>query len=126
MPVGFDESVKFSQYAYPEVLVSTEWLAKHLDSKDLVIVESDEDVLLYQTGHIPGAVKIDWHTDLNDPITRDYLDGKAFAELLASKGIARDTTVVIYGDNKNWWATYALWVFKLFEHPDVRILDGGR
>lgn len=126
MPVGFDESVKFSQYAYPEVLVSTEWLAKHLDSKDLVIVESDEDVLLYQTGHIPGAVKIDWHTDLNDPITRDYLDGKAFAELLASKGIARHTTVVIYGDNKNWWATYALWVFKLFEHPDVRILDGGR
>lgn len=126
MSVEFDSNPKFSQYAHPEVLVSTEWLQNHLNQDGLVIVESDEDVLLYQTGHIPGAVKIDWHTDLNDPITRDYLDGEAFAKLLSSKGIARDTTVVIYGDNKNWWATYALWVFKLFGHPDVRILDGGR
>jgi thiosulfate/3-mercaptopyruvate sulfurtransferase len=126
MSVEFDSTPKFSQYAHPEVLVSTEWLQNHLNQDGLVIVESDEDVLLYQTGHIPGAVKIDWHTDLNDPITRDYLDGEAFAKLLSSKGIARDTTVVIYGDNKNWWATYALWVFKLFGHPDVRILDGGR
>ena len=126
MSVEFDSNPKFSQYAHPEVLVSTEWLQNHLHQDGLVIVESDEDVLLYQTGHIPGAVKIDWHTDLNDPVTRDYLDGEAFAKLLSSKGIARDTTVVIYGDNKNWWATYALWVFKLFGHPDVRILDGGR
>lgn len=126
MSVEFDSNPKFSQYAHPEVLVSTEWLQNHLHQDGLVIVESDEDVLLYQTGHIPGAVKIDWHTDLNDPVTRDYLDGEAFAKLLSSKGIARDTTVVIYGDNKNWWATYALWVFKLFAHPDVRILDGGR
>jgi thiosulfate/3-mercaptopyruvate sulfurtransferase len=126
MPVGFDNSAKFSEYAHPEVLVSTEWLSANLGSEGLVVVESDEDVLLYQTGHIPGAVKIDWHTDLNDPVTRDYLDGKAFAALLGSRGIARDTTVVIYGDNKNWWATYALWVFKLFGHKDVRILDGGR
>lgn len=126
MPVGFDQSAKFQNYAHPEVLVSTEWLAENLGARDLVIVESDEDVLLYETGHIPGAVKIDWHTDLNDPITRDYLDGEAFAKLLSNKGIARDTTVVIYGDNKNWWATYTLWVFKLFGHPDVRILDGGR
>lgn len=126
MPVEFDSNPKFSQYAHPEVLVSTEWLQNHLHQDGLVIVESDEDVLLYQTGHIPGAVKIDWHTDLNDPVTRDYLDGEAFAKLLSSKGIARDTTVVIYGDNKNWWATYALWVFKLFGHPDIRILDGGR
>lgn len=126
MPVGFDQSAKFQNYAHPEVLVSTEWLAENLGARDLVIVESDEDVLLYETGHIPGAVKIDWHTDLNDPITRDYLDGEAFAKLLSNKGIARDTTVVIYGDNKNWWATYTLWVFKLFGHSDVRILDGGR
>jgi thiosulfate/3-mercaptopyruvate sulfurtransferase len=126
MPVGHDDSSKFSEYANPEVLVSTEWLATNLGTSGLVVVESDEDVLLYETGHIPGAVKIDWHTDLNDPITRDYLNGQAFAALLSSKGIARDTTVVIYGDNKNWWATYALWVFKLFGHSDVRILDGGR
>ena len=126
MPVGFDSDAKFAQYAHPEVLVSTEWLTNNLGTPGLVIVESDEDVLLYQTGHIPGAVKIDWHTDLNDPITRDYLDGNAFAKLLSSKGISRDTTVIIYGDNKNWWATYALWVFKLFGHQDVRILDGGR
>lgn len=126
MPVGLDDNNKFGQYAHPESLVSTEWLAANLGTTGLAVVESDEDVLLYQTGHIPGAVKIDWHTDLNDPVTRDYLDGQAFAELLSSKGITRDTTVVIYGDNKNWWATYALWVFKLFGHPDVRILDGGR
>ncbi|MEY4320084.1 MAG: hypothetical protein RLZZ471_25 [Actinomycetota bacterium] len=126
MSVGFDSNPKFTQYAHPEVLVSTEWLENHLGEPGLVIVESDEDVLLYQTGHIPGAVKIDWHTDLNDPITRDYLDGEAFAKLLSGKGISRESTVVIYGDNKNWWATYALWVFKLFGHADVRILDGGR
>jgi len=126
MPVGFDDSAKFSNYAHPESLVSTEWLSKHLGEPGLVVVESDEDVLLYETGHIPGAVKIDWHTDLNDPVTRDYLDGEAFSKLLSSRGISRDTTVVIYGDNKNWWATYALWVFKLFGHSDVRILDGGR
>ena len=92
----------------------------------LVVVESDEDVLLYETGHIPGAVKIDWHTDLNDEVTRDYVDGEAFAALAASKGISRDTTVVIYGDKSNWWAAYALWVFTLFGHEDVRLLDGGR
>jgi thiosulfate/3-mercaptopyruvate sulfurtransferase len=89
-------------------------------------VESDEDVLLYETGHIPGAVKIDWHTDLNDPVLRDYVQGEAFARLLGSKGISRDSTVVIYGDKNNWWAAYALWVFTLFGHDDVRLLDGGR
>jgi thiosulfate/3-mercaptopyruvate sulfurtransferase len=92
----------------------------------LVVVESDEDVLLYETGHIPGSVKIDWHTDLNDPVTRDYVDGEGFAKLLSRSGIGRDTTVVIYGDKSNWWAAYALWVFKLFGHEDVRLLDGGR
>ncbi|BDZ56277.1 sulfurtransferase [Agromyces marinus] len=92
----------------------------------LVVVESDEDVLLYETGHIPGAVKVDWHTELNDPVVRDYLSGEQFAALLGGKGIAREDTVVIYGDKNNWWAAYALWVFALFGHEDVRLLDGGR
>ena len=80
----------------------------------------------YETGHIPGAVKVDWHTELNDPVVRDYVDGAGFAELLSRKGISRDDTVVIYGDKNNWWAAYALWVFSLFGHDDVRLLDGGR
>jgi thiosulfate/3-mercaptopyruvate sulfurtransferase len=126
MAVPHDSDPRFSQYAHAGKLVSTQWLAEHLEHPDVVIVESDEDVLLYETGHIPGAVKIDWHMDLNDPLTRDYLDGAAFAELMARNGISRDTTVVFYGDNFNWWAAYALWVFTLFGHADVRLLDGGR
>jgi thiosulfate/3-mercaptopyruvate sulfurtransferase len=126
MSAEFDSAAKFAEYAHPERLVTTEWLAEHLGEPGLVVVESDEDVLLYETGHIPGAVKIDWHTDLNDPVVRDYVNGEQFAALLGSKGIARDTTVVIYGDKNNWWAAYALWVFTLFGHEDVRLLDGGR
>jgi len=126
MSIETDPSTAFSAFAHPERLVSTEWLAEHLGQPGLVVVESDEDVLLYETGHIEGSVKIDWHTDLNDPITRDYLDGAGFAKLVGSKGIGRDTTVVIYGDKNNWWAAYALWVFTLFGHQDVRLLDGGR
>ena len=121
-----DPSPRLAEYAYPEMLVTADWLAAHLDDPNIVIVESDEDVLLYDTGHIPGAVKVDWHTELNDQVTRDYLDGEGFARLMGEKGIGRDTTVVFYGDNFNWWAAYALWVFKLFGHPDVRLLDGGR
>lgn len=124
--VEHDRNEKFEDYAHPEKLVSTEWLAQHLDAPGLVVVESDEDVLLYETGHIPGAVKLDWHTELNDPVIRDYRDSEAFAELLSSKGIGRDDTVVFYGDNFNWWAAYALWVFSLFGHEDTRLLDGGR
>ena len=126
MPIDVDPTPEFAGYAHPERLVSTAWLAEHLGEPGLVVVESDEDVLLYETGHIPGAVKIDWHTDLNDPVTRDYLDGPAFAALVGSKGISRDSTIVIYGDKNNWWAAYALWVFTLFGHEDVRLLDGGR
>uniref|UniRef100_UPI0031384A48 sulfur transferase n=1 Tax=Frondihabitans sp. TaxID=1978225 RepID=UPI0031384A48 len=126
MSVDLDPSARFAEYAHPERLVSTEWLAAHLGDEGLVVVESDEDVLLYETGHIPGAVKVDWHTDLNDPVQRDYIDGAAFAALLGERGISRDTTVVIYGDKNNWWAAYALWVFTLFGHDDVRLLDGGR
>ncbi len=126
MTIELDPSVEFASYAHPERLVSTEWLAAHLGDPGLVVVESDEDVLLYETGHIRGSVKIDWHLDLNDPVQRDYIDGAAFAQLLGSRGIGRDTTVVIYGDKNNWWAAYALWVFSLFGHEDVRLLDGGR
>lgn len=126
MPVAADTQEKFAAYAHPERLVSTDWLAANLGTPGLVVVESDEDVLLYETGHIPGSVKIDWHTDLNDEVARDYVDGEGFARLLSAKGISRDSTVVIYGDKSNWWAAYALWVFTLFGHEDVRLLDGGR
>ena len=126
MTIATDDTTKFSEYAHPERLVSTGWLADHLGDTGIVVVESDEDVLLYETGHIPGAVKIDWHTDLNDPVQRDYVDGAGFAKLLSEKGISRESTVVIYGDKNNWWAAYALWVFTLFGHEDVRLLDGGR
>ena len=110
----------------PDALVSTDWLAENLGTPGIVVVESNEDVLLYDTGHIPGAVKLDWHTELNDSVTRDYLDGAGFAALMASKGIKRTDTVIFYGDKSNWWAAYALWVFRLFGHEDVRLLDGGR
>ncbi|TDN92904.1 sulfurtransferase [Microbacterium sp. BK668] len=127
MSVEFDtSSPKFADYAEPGRLVTGDWLQERLGQPGLAIVESDEDVLLYETGHIPGAVKVDWHTELNDPVVRDYVDGAGFAELLSRKGIRRDDTVVIYGDKNNWWAAYALWVFSLFGHEDVRLLDGGR
>ena len=126
MTVPADSNPKFSAYAHPEMLVSAEWLEANLDNPNVVIVESDEDVLLYDVSHIPGAVKIDWHTDLNQPVVRDYLQGSDFAALASRSGIKRESTVVIYGDASNWWAAYALWVFKLFGHPDVRLLDGGR
>ncbi len=126
------DDTKISAYAHPERLVTTEWLAEQVAAgriggpDGIALLESDEDVLLYATGHIPGAVKIDWHVDLNDPVARDYVDGARFAEVMGARGIARDTTVVLYGDKSNWWAAYALWVFSLFGHEDVRLLDGGR
>ncbi|AYJ33796.1 sulfurtransferase [Corynebacterium xerosis] len=126
MAAPHDPHPQFQQYAHPERLVSSNWLAARLGSPGLRIVESDEDMLLYDIGHIPGAVRIDWHTDLNDPTVRDYVDAEAFAELMRSKGISRDDTVVVYGDKSNWWAAYTLWVFELFGHPDVRLLNGGR
>lgn len=126
MPYPTDPSNKFKQYAHPEALVSTEWVDQNKGSAGLVIIECDEDILLFETGHIPGAVKLDWHTELNHPVSRDYLNGKDMAALFSSKGISRDDTLVIYGDKSNWWATYAFWVIKLFGHEDVRIMDGGR
>ncbi len=114
-------------YVYPEVLVSTNWVAENLqNTTDIRLVESNEDLLLYSTGHIPNAAHIDWIADLNDAIRRDYLDEEAFAALMRKNGISNDTTVVFYGDKNNWWATYAFWVFKLFGHTDCRVMDGGR
>ncbi|NAZ85261.1 sulfurtransferase [Kineococcus indalonis] len=126
MALPHDGDEKLAAYAHPEKLVTTAWLAEHLGEPGLKVVESDEDVLLWDTGHVPGSVKVDWHTELNDPVTRDYVDGAGFAALMSRKGISREDTVVIYGDKNNWWAAYALWVFTLFGHPDVRLLDGGR
>jgi thiosulfate/3-mercaptopyruvate sulfurtransferase len=113
-------------YAHPEYLVETDWVASHLQDAQVRIVESDEDVLLYDVGHVPGAVKIDWHTDLQDPVQRDYIDRPRFEQLMSKAGIGNDTTVVFYGDKNNWWACYALWVFKLFGHQKTKIMNGGR
>lgn len=113
-------------YAHSERLVSTDWVAAHLDDPKVRIVESNEDPLLYSTGHLPGAVEVDWTRDLNDPVRRDYLDRSGFEALMRRIGATRDTTVVFYGDKNNWWATYAFWVFQLFGHDNARVMDGGR
>ncbi|MEX0887082.1 MAG: sulfurtransferase [Phycisphaeraceae bacterium] len=113
-------------YARPDVLVSTAWVDEHRKETSIRIVESDEDVLLYEKSHIPEAVKIDWVNDLNDPVVRDYIDASHFQALCASKGISNDTTVVFYGDKSNWWACYAFWVFQLFGHENCKVMDGGR
>ena len=115
------------EYIHGDILVSTDWVAENLNNTDTIrLVESNEDLLLYSTGHIQNAVHIDWVADLNDAIRRDYLNEEEFAALLSKHGIANDTTVVFYGDKNNWWATYAFWVFKLFGHADCRVMDGGR
>jgi len=113
-------------YVHPEVLVSTEWVAGHLDDPGVRIVESNEDPLLYSSSHIPGAVEVDWTRDLNDPVRRDYLNREGFEALMRRIGATKDTVVVFYGDRNNWWATYAYWVFQLFGHGQARIMDGGR
>ena len=113
-------------YARPEVLVSTDWVASHLQDPSIRIIESNEDPLLYPSGHIPGAVEVDWTRDLNDPLRRDYLGREGFEALMRRIGVTKDTTVVFYGDRNNWWATYAYWVFQLFGHAKAKIMDGGR
>src|SRR5690606_34028061 len=118
--------INSKNYAHPEVLVSTEWVAEHLNDPSIRIIESNEDQLLYSTGHILGAVHVDWTTDLNDQVRRDYLGKNEFESLMNKIGSGNDTTVIFYGDKNNWWACYAYWVFKLFGHKDAKVMDGGR
>jgi thiosulfate/3-mercaptopyruvate sulfurtransferase len=121
-----DPAILSKGYAHPDVLVSTAWLAAHLTDPGLRLLESNEDVLLYDVEHIPGAQKIDWHADLNDPVMRDYISREGFEALCRAKGIDASSTVVFYGDKNNWWATYAFWVFRLFGMTNCKVLDGGR
>ncbi|MDX2161378.1 MAG: sulfurtransferase [bacterium] len=113
-------------YAKTDVLVSTDWVAEHLNDANVRVIESNEDPLLYPSGHIPGAVQVDWTRDLNDPVRRDYLDKAGFEALMSRIGVTPETTVVFYGDKNNWWATYAFWVFQLFGHSNAKVMDGGR
>jgi thiosulfate/3-mercaptopyruvate sulfurtransferase len=112
-------------YAKP-VLVTTDWVAEHLTDDKVVVAEVDENTDLYEEGHISGAVKLHWKDDLQDPIERDVIEKEAFEQLLGSRGVGNDTTVVVYGDKNNWFAAYAYWYLKIYGHEDVRILDGGR
>lgn len=109
-----------------DVVVTTDWLAEHLDDENVVVAEVDENTELYEEGHIPGAVKLHWRDDLQDPVERDLVEQDEFERLLGGRGIRNDTTVVLYGDKNNWFAAYAYWYLKIYGHRDVRILDGGR
>ena len=113
-------------YVHPGVLVSTDWVASHLNDPSIRIIESNEDTLLYASGHIPGAVNVDWTSDLNDQLRRDYITREGFEALMSKIGATKDTTVVFYGDKNNWWACYAFWVFQLFGHTNAKVMDGGR
>ncbi len=113
-------------YVHPDYLVETSWLAEHLNDPNIRIVESDEDYLLYDTGHIPNAVKVDWFTTLQHPLRRDFLTIEEFEKLCSDHGISNDTTLVFYGDKSNWFACYSLWVFQYYGHQNVKILNGGR
>jgi thiosulfate/3-mercaptopyruvate sulfurtransferase len=110
----------------PDVLVDADWVEAHLGDPGLVLVEVDEDTSAYDTGHIPGAVKIDWKKDLQDPVRRDFVDKAGFEALLSERGISNDDTVILYGGNNNWFAAYAYWYFRLYRHQNVKLLDGGR
>ena len=120
------QPIESKGYLHPDVLVSTEWLAEHLNDASVRILECDEDVLLFDVGHIPNAQKLDWHTDLNDEVVRDYINPEQFQALLRARGIDEQSTVILYGDKNNWWACYAFWVFQLFGFRSARVLDGGR
>ncbi len=115
-----------AEYVHPEMVVDTDWVAEHKDDASVRIVESDEDILLYEVGHIPGAIKVDWQNELQNQVIRDYINKAAFGKLIGDKGISNDHTIVFYGDRNNWWACYALWVFKMYGHQDCRIMNGGR
>lgn len=113
-------------YRHPDRLVSTDWVAAHAGDPNVRIIESNEDTLLYATGHVPGAVHVDWTSDLNDQLRRDYIERAGFEALMSKIGVTPDTTVVFYGDKNNWWACYAFWVFQLFGHTKAHVMDGGR
>ena len=113
-------------YAHPETLVDTQWVADHLDDPRVRIVEADEDPLLYEIGHIQNAVKLDWHVDVQDPVERDFVDQAAFEALMSRYGITPETTVVFYGDKNNWYAAYSFWLFRMYGHRDLRLMNGGR
>ncbi len=115
-----------SEYAHPEVLVDTGWLEQHAGDASVRVLEVDEDVLLYEQGHVPGALRLDWHTELQRPDVRDFVDEAGFAGLMESKGVDNDTTVVLYGDKSNWWAAYAFWFLRYNGHQDLRLMNGGR
>src|ERR671919_493157 len=119
-------SIDEKGYAHPEALASTDWVAQHLNDPNIRVIESNEDTLLYPAGHIPGAVHVDWTSDLNDQIRRDYITREGFDRLMSRIGATEDTTVVFYGDKNNWWACYAFWVFQLFGHTKAKVMDGGR
>src|SRR5438105_2106974 len=127
MPTAHEDSnTAFAEYANPNVLVSTKWVQDHLNDPNIRIVESDEDVLLYEQGHVPGAVKLDWVTDLQDDVVRDYVNRERFEKICSERGIGNDTTIIFYGDKNNWWATYAFWAFQLYGHTNAKVMDGGR
>jgi thiosulfate/3-mercaptopyruvate sulfurtransferase len=113
-------------YAHPEVLVETDWVAENLNNPNVRLIEADEDVLLYETGHIPGAVKLDWHVDVQNPVTRDFIDQQAFEQLMRRYGIDNDTTIVLYGDRNNWYAAYSYWLFSMYGLTNMKIMNGGR
>jgi thiosulfate/3-mercaptopyruvate sulfurtransferase len=125
-PSTDDRETAFEQYARPGALVSTQWVADHLDDPGVRILESDEDLLLYELGHIPGALKLDWQTQMQQQVVRDFVDKAGFEQLMRERGVGNDTTVVLYGDRNNWYATYGYWLFRYYGHEDVRVMDGGR
>ena len=118
--------IKDRGYVNPDILVSTGWVAEHLNDKNIRIIESNEDQLLYSSGHVPGAVHVDWTADLNDPVRRDYLQRDGFEKLMSRIGVTPGMTVIFYGDKNNWWACYTYWVFQLFGHSNAKVMDGGR
>ncbi len=113
-------------YVHPETLVDTQWVADHLHDAHVRLIEADEDVLLYEIGHIPGAVKLDWHVDVQNPVERDFIDQQGFEHLMSHWGITNDTTVVLYGDRNNWYACYTFWLFTMYGHTKLKVMNGGR
>lgn len=121
-----DTQTNQSGYAHPEALVETAWVAEHLNDQNIRLIEADEDVLLYEVNHIPGAVKLDWHVDVQDPLLRDFVNRQDFQKLLSRWGVNNDTLVILYGDRNNWYASYSYWLFTMYGHKNLKIMNGGR